>query len=158
MGRVMGIDYGRKRIGLAISDPDGVIGSPLRMQPGSGSVGGDAQVVTALAREEEVAEFVVGLPLQMDGREGEQVRLTRAFAAALERESGRPVHLYDERLTTWTAEKLLREADLSREERRKKQDAVAAGIILQTFLDARRTAERGDDDAPGDEPPGAEAR
>ena len=148
MGRILGIDYGRRHIGLAISDPDGLIGTPMKLLSGSGSAKKDAHVITEIAGENDVTEFVVGLPLHMDGREGEQVRLTRVFVTHLKQESGLPVHLYDERLSTFAANRLLRQAELPPRERRKRQDVVAAGIILQGYLDSRRTQR---DSASGDE-------
>jgi putative Holliday junction resolvase len=138
MARVLGIDYGLRRIGIAISDGDERIVSPERVLEGRGSAGADADAVFRVAAELDAAEFVVGLPLNMDGTESDQTRLTRTFAAALQAKGGGPVHLWDERLTSHAAETLLAERNLTRKKRRARQDAVAAAIMLTGFLDARR--------------------
>lgn len=137
MPRYLGIDYGVKRIGIAISDPDGRIASPVRVLQGCGSPRADADAVVAVARDLEAAEFVVGLPLHMDGTESDQTKLTRAFAAALQVKAAGPVHFADERLTSDAADALLAERDLTRKKRKARQDAVAAAIILSAFLEAR---------------------
>ena len=137
MPRFLGIDYGTKRIGLAVSDPDATIASPLRTIQSRGDAGQDAMAVAAVAREYEVDELVVGLPLNMDGTEGEQVKISRAFGEALQRETGLPVSYCDERLSSFEADELLRPAELTRKKKKARRDRVAAQIMLQTFLDAR---------------------
>jgi len=140
MPRILGIDYGSRRIGIAISDPDGRIASPHGVVRGSGSVAEDARAVARLAASLEAAEFVVGLPLHMDGSESDQTALTRAFAAALEKLAAGPVHLHDERLSSRAADELLAGRSLTRKKRRARHDAIAAAVILQGYLDA---ADRG---------------
>lgn len=135
MTRWAGIDYGRKRIGVAVSDYGGRIASPATVLPGSGSAPKDADAVAAWARENEVAAVVVGLPLNMDGTDSDQTRLTRTFADAL-REGGRfPVELWDERLSSFQADELLASAGVPRSRRKGQRDALAALVILQAFLD-----------------------
>ena len=131
----MGIDYGQKRIGVAISDSAGSIASPLTVLPATGRLADDAASVVALADEYEVERFVVGLPINMDATEGPQAKLTRTFAGELEKLAARPVDLYDERLSSWAADRAFDEAQLTRKQRSTRRDAVAAQIILQGYLD-----------------------
>ncbi|HOW19811.1 MAG TPA: Holliday junction resolvase RuvX, partial [Phycisphaerae bacterium] len=138
MARFLGIDYGTKRIGIAVSDPDARIVSPERVIEAKGSPAADAEAVIALAADLGADAFVVGLPLNMDGTDSEQTRLTRTFARELESRAGGAVHLWDERLSSYAAEALLAERDLSRKRRTARQDAVAAAVILSGFLEARR--------------------
>lgn len=138
MPRFLGIDYGTKRIGIALSDPDGRIASPVRVLRAAGSPSADADAVMAAARELEASDFVVGLPLNMDGTESEQTKTTRAFVAALETRTSSTIHIHDERLTSHAADALLAERDLTRKKRKARQDAVAAAIILTGFLESRQ--------------------
>jgi len=139
MKRYMGIDYGTKRIGLAIGDDDARIASPLGTVDARGGLADHVQLVLAAAGEYDVGAFVVGMPFNMDGSEGEQAKVTRRFGDGLARESGRPVYYFDERLSSHTAQELLRPAELTRKKQRKTEDAVAAQVILQAFLDAQPT-------------------
>ncbi len=137
MPRYLGIDYGRRRIGLAISDPFGTLATPLATLPSSGEPAGDARNVIELADREEVDAFVVGLPMNMDGTEGPQAKLSRTFAAHLETESpNRTVALFDERLSSFAADQVLDQTDLSPAKRKKRRDQIAAQVILQGYLDA----------------------
>lgn len=136
MPRVMGIDYGSRRVGLAISDPHGRIASPLKTLDHSGNLDRLAACILHLADEWQVDEFVVGLPLNMDDSEGPQARATRAFGRALQERSDRPVHYWDERLSTHTADALLSPAELTSAQRRRRIDPVAAQVTLQSYLDA----------------------
>jgi putative Holliday junction resolvase len=131
----MGIDYGQKRIGVAISDSAGNIASPLTVLSATGRLADDAASVVALADRHEVERFVVGLPINMDATEGPQAKLTRTFAGELKSLSGRPVDLHDERLSSWAADRAFDEAQLTRKQRNARRDAVAAQIILQGYLD-----------------------
>ncbi|MCK6483704.1 MAG: Holliday junction resolvase RuvX [Phycisphaerae bacterium] len=135
MSAILGIDYGSKRIGLAISDAGGTIAMPLSVLPGRGDVEQDAAAVLAASAEHDVERFVVGLPLNMDDSEGEQAKLSRRFGAALAVRSNRPVDYFDERLSSFHADELTREAGLPRRLRRAKQDKVAAQVMLQAYLD-----------------------
>jgi putative Holliday junction resolvase len=135
-GRVMGLDYGERRIGVALSDPLGITAQPVRTLERT-TLAADLEALAALARQHEVERFVVGLPLALDGTRGERVRRTEEFAARLGRAAGLPVEEWDERFTSVQAERTLLEADLSRRRRREVIDTTAAVLILQGWLDAR---------------------
>jgi len=133
--RFMGVDYGVRRIGIAIGDTEVRIAMPLATVEGTGEPTRDARRVADLGQEQEVAAFVVGLPLNMNSGESEQTALTRRFAAELERLGGRPVHLQDERLTSFAAEETLREVGAVDRRGRGLTDRIAAQKILQDYLD-----------------------
>ncbi|HEY3244156.1 MAG TPA: Holliday junction resolvase RuvX [Phycisphaerae bacterium] len=135
--RYLGIDYGTKRIGLAISDPSGSIASPLTTVPARGTLSEQARAVRqAAVAYDDIGACVVGLPLNEDGSEGPQAKLTRQFAAALEHVMPGPLHLWNEHLSSVTADELLAAGDFTRKERKARHDRLAAQIILQGFLDA----------------------
>lgn len=139
MGRLAGIDYGTRRIGLAISDPGRRIASPVTTLTASGNPADDADRVIAWAADHEIGGFVVGLPLNMqDGSDSDQTRITRAFAAALADRAARPVDLWDERLSSFQADQFLDLAGVPRSKRKALRDALAAQVILQSCLDSRR--------------------
>lgn len=139
---VLGIDLGEKRIGLAISDPSGRVALPAGMIESRGRKA-DLAALAGLARERGVKQIVVGLPLHMDGRAGPEAQAARAFAKALETESGIPVETLDERWSSVAAERTLRETGQSRRKRKTGEiDTLAATLLLRTFL-ARRANERG---------------
>lgn len=138
--RVLGIDYGRKRIGLARSDEDGVLASPLPNYIRSGDVAGDLDRVSRLVLEQGATKLVIGWPLHMSGAEGEMANEARAFAAELRARTGLPVELFDERWTSAQAEEAMISGDVSRHRRRELRDGLAATIILQGFLDRERAA------------------
>jgi putative Holliday junction resolvase len=140
MGKLAGVDYGKRRIGVAISDPAGRIASPATTLPGAGSADEDARSMLRWAVENEVSAIVVGLPVNMDGSRGPQARTAEEFAEQLRRHGDLLVELWDERLTSLQADQALRSAGLSSAKRRKRRDALAAQLILQSFLDARRSA------------------
>jgi putative holliday junction resolvase len=134
MGRILAIDYGTVRIGLALSDPSGFLAQSLDVLKRRSD--DDAIMrIAEIAREREASEMVVGLPLNMNGSEGEKADICRAFAAKLEERTGLPVHLFDERLTTVAAQRTLIEQDVRRSKRKQVVDAVAATVLLQTYLD-----------------------
>lgn len=135
--RVLGIDLGSKRIGIAVSDTGGTVASPLLVLARSKSKRHDHAEIGRIAREEEVEAIVVGLPLNMDGTRGPAARSAAAEADSIATVTGVPVHLQDERLTTVTAERALREASVRGQDRRGVVDKVAAAVLLQTWLDAR---------------------
>jgi len=137
MARYLGVDYGQKRIGLAISDPTGRIASPIRVVPARGQPRRDARAVLQVIGEYDVEAIVVGLPLNMDDTEGPQAKQSRAFGKAIGELTGLPVHYWDERLSTFAADALIDQAGISPRKRRRRRDAVAAQLILQGFLDAR---------------------
>jgi putative Holliday junction resolvase len=132
----MGLDYGERRIGVALSDPLGLTAQPLRTLERV-ALAADLEVLGALARQHEVRRFVIGLPLQLDGTHGDRARKTEEFAKRLGRAAGLPVEAWDERFTSVQAERALLEADLSRRKRRAVIDTTAAVLILQSWLDAQ---------------------
>jgi len=137
--RALGIDLGTKRIGVAVSDRSGTIASPLTVVARSGRVDDDHRRLAALVAEEEAEVVVVGLPRSMDGRDGPAAQGARHEAAQLATVVGVPVETYDERLTTVSAERVLRESGVRGQARRQVVDKVAAAVILQAWLDARRS-------------------
>lgn len=139
MSKILGIDYGRKRIGIAIADMQVRVAMPLRVVDGRNDVTRDARSVADVAMEEEAGEMVVGLPLNMDGSESEQTTITRRFAAELARLSKKPVHLQDERLSSFAADDVLDAAEVGRNKRRSLIDRIAAQKILQAYLDCGRS-------------------
>jgi putative Holliday junction resolvase len=135
--RVLGIDLGSKRIGVAVSDRTGTIASPLLVIQRSGSPARDHQVIAKLVLEEEAEAVVVGLPLNMNGSEGPAAKAAVAEAKALATVVGVPVHTSDERRTTVTADRAMMEAGMGAQARRKVVDKVAAAVLLQHWLDGR---------------------
>jgi putative Holliday junction resolvase len=132
----MGLDVGTKTVGVALSDPLGITAQPLLTLRRKGPKQ-DLQALAKLAQEHTVTLWVVGLPLNMDGTEGTRAAATRELGEALRSETGLPVEYWDERLSTVAAERVLIEADLSRAHRKRVIDQVAAGYILQGWLDAQ---------------------
>jgi putative Holliday junction resolvase len=135
MPKIMGIDYGTKRIGTALAETEIRIASPLGVVAGRNDVTRDARTITDLGESEAIGEFVVGLPLNMDGSDSAQTALTRRFAAELQRLSNKPVHLEDERLTSYAAGEVLDAAAVSPEKRKLLTDRIAAQKTLQAYLD-----------------------
>ncbi len=135
-GRILALDVGARRIGLAVSDPLGITAQGLETLQRKNKRT-DLEKLEALIRRYEVRELVVGLPLRMSGAEGVQSERMTAFAEALRRRFQLPVHLWDERLTSAEANRILRQAELSIEKRAKAVDRMAAVLILQSFLQAR---------------------
>ncbi len=139
---VLGIDLGSRRIGLAISDPDGRVALPAGTLESRGRAA-DLVAIQSIALERGVKRVVVGLPLHMDGRAGPEAEAARAFADALARATGLPVETLDERWTTREAERTLREVgDAGRRKRRGAADTLAATLLLRTFLERLARAER----------------
>ena len=134
--RIMGLDFGDRSIGIALSDEAGLIASPRDTLRRS-SLEKDLGWLTELAREEGVEEILVGMPLSLDGSEGPQAKKVTAFIDALQQYSGLHVLPWDERLTTVAAERALIEGNVSRARRRKIIDQVAAAVMLQGYLDYR---------------------
>lgn len=137
MTRYLGIDYGTKRIGLAIGDDVAKLASPITTLAAKGQFPDHAQTVWTAAGEYSIDAFVIGLPLNMDNTEGKQAKLTRQFGSKLSSLSGKPIHYFDERLSTIEARELLQPAGLTRKKRKAVQDAVAAAVLLQEFLEAQ---------------------
>lgn len=131
---VMGLDFGEKRIGLAVSDAGGRLARPLRVVERR-SLAEDVHRIAELVKESGARRVVVGLPLSLDGSRGPAARRAERFAKLLARELGVEVVMQDERLTTSEAERALLADNRSRAQRREVRDAVAAALILQSYLD-----------------------
>ena len=138
MGRVMALDVGDVRIGIAVSDLMGIIANPLETYTRKGNLDLDAKYVADLAKSKEVSLFISGLPLGLKGQENEQTAKTREFIDKLKEMCDIPVEYLDERFTTLSAERVLIEGNVRRENRKKVIDKVAATIILQNYLDRKR--------------------
>jgi putative holliday junction resolvase len=141
--RVLAIDLGARRIGVALSDSTSTLASPWRMIHSQGSIQEDAVAIARLvdeaAREgDAVSTLVVGLPLRLDGSATDQTSRARALAAALENVTGLTVVLQDERLTSREAESRLALREKDWRKRKQKIDAAAAAILLQDYLDSRK--------------------
>lgn len=133
MGRVLSIDYGKKRIGLALSDPLKIIASPLKtLQAGKDNI--------ALLEKEigahDIETIVMGLPLHLSNEESELSTLVRQVAAELEKKVNLPIILWDERLTSKQVEKLMIEDNVKRKKRTEHLDTLSATLILQSYLDS----------------------
>jgi putative pre-16S rRNA nuclease len=135
--RVLALDLGSKRIGVAVSDRSGTLASPLTVLLRTGRAQTDHERIRTLVHEEEAERIIVGLPLSMDGSVGKAARAAIAEAEALATVVDVPVETLDERLTTVTADRMLMESGRRGQDRRKVVDKVAAAVILQTWLDAR---------------------
>ncbi|HLW63906.1 MAG TPA: Holliday junction resolvase RuvX [Gemmataceae bacterium] len=133
--RLLGVDYGTVRVGLAITDEMRIIASPLTTYE-RGSEHEDAEFFRRLVEREEVGRLVVGLPVHMSGDEGGKAAEARRFGAWLANVTGLPVSYWDERFTTVDAEAHLRSAGLSSQRRKARRDRVAAQILLQAYLEA----------------------
>jgi putative Holliday junction resolvase len=133
--RILAIDPGKVRLGLAISDPDRRIGSPLTTYTRK-TLEADGAFLKKLAEEERVGLLLVGLPMHLDGREGEQAKLARVFGKQLEEWTGLPVRFWDERFTSLEADTIMLGAGLTKKRRKERRDRIAAQILLQSFLDA----------------------
>ncbi len=137
--RVLGIDLGSKRIGIAASDRSGMIASPLTVLQRCGSQGGDHRNIAKIVVEEEAVAIVVGLPLNMDGSEGKAAQSARAEVERMATVVGVPVYVHDERLTTVAADRVMMEQNMNAQARRKVVDKWAAAVILQAWLDSRES-------------------
>jgi putative Holliday junction resolvase len=135
-GRILALDVGAKRIGLAVSDPLGITAQGLEVL-NRRSRQDDLEALLKIARDYQVQQIVVGLPRHMDGRLGAAAPEIMELAAALGKALGVEVIPWDERLTTAAAERVLIQADMSRRRRRRVVDQLAAVLILQTYLDYR---------------------
>lgn len=137
--RYLGVDYGSKRIGLAVCDELEISAGPVAQIQGSNArnLTADALAVAKMAQEYQVDEYVVGMPYNMDGSVGPQGQLCQEFAQTLAQATGKNVHLFDERLTSEAAEAKLLAAGLTKKKRQARTDMLAAAIILQSFLDAK---------------------
>ena len=137
--RILALDLGKKRIGLAISDPLGITaqGLPNLVRTRKRD---DLDAIGQLAREREVGLILMGNPINMRGSEGRQSAWVREFAQTLEKRTGLPTKLWDERLTTVEAGRVLRASGISIEKRAAAIDRLSAVILLQSYLDSREGA------------------
>ena len=134
----MGLDFGSKTVGVAVSDPLGITAQGIEIvrRTSENKLRKTLARIEALAAEYQVTEFVLGLPKNMNNTSGERVEKTMEFKEMLERRTGLPVHMWDERLTTVAADRTLIEAGVRRENRKDYVDMLAAVYILQGYLDS----------------------
>lgn len=141
--RALGIDLGTRRIGVALSDSAGSLATPYEVVARSGDRARDHRRIAALAEEAGAECLVVGLPLALDGSTGPAARAALAEADELAEATGLPIEMWDERLTTVTADRDLIALDLKAPARRRIVDKVAAAVMLQAWLDHRRLTSPG---------------
>jgi putative Holliday junction resolvase len=134
--RVLAIDHGTKRMGIALSDDTGSIATPLEFIPAEPFTGFLARL-KELIREKQVEQILVGMPRNMDGSYGPAALKVKEFVAVLNETIGVPIRTWDERLTSAQANRMLIQADVRRDKRKERVDAAAAAILLQSFLDSR---------------------
>lgn len=139
MARVLALDLGTKRIGVAVSDLTGVLASPLTTVARQGDRQAEHREIARLVTEEEAGEVLVGMPFNMDGSRGPAARAAEQEAEELRGVLSVPVHLVDERLTTVAADKVLLARGQRAPQRRRIVDQTAAAVMLQGWLDGRRT-------------------
>jgi putative Holliday junction resolvase len=144
-GRVLGLDVGSRRIGIAVSDPLGITAQGLETLQRRNKRH-DLAALEQVIRDYAVREIVVGLPLRMSGAEGAQSEKMQGFAEDLRKHFRLPVHLWDERLTSAEANRLLRETELSIEKRSKAVDRMAAILILQSWMEKRLSSRQQSED------------
>lgn len=137
-GRVAGVDYGRRRIGLAVCDAERILSSPLCVRETNGDRSADARFFSAIASRESLVGFVVGLPVHTDGHASAMSQEVERFGGWLSRVTGLPVVFHDERYSSHAADGLLSGIGLSRGRRKHRSDAVAAHVILSAWLDSVR--------------------
>jgi putative Holliday junction resolvase len=138
--RILGIDYGKVRIGLSLSDSTGVVAYPLTVLTNKPDI---TSRIKQIALQHSVRKIVVGLPLNMNGSQGEMASAAQHLAFKLREDTGLPVEMIDERLTSWEAEEILKEAGLKRKKRKKLSDKIAATLILQKYLESKRDGNSG---------------
>ncbi len=136
MTSILGIDFGTRRMGLAVSDALGITAQGLETLDRN-EVEDEIAFIAEVVRERNVGEIVVGRPLRLDGSVGDVAGECEEFAKRLEEQLGLPVRLWDERLSTAQAERAMLDANLSRGKRKKARDRAAAQLILQSYMDAR---------------------
>ncbi len=138
MARSLGLDIGDKRIGVALSDPSGILASPLTIIECT-ETKADIDAILAIVKEREVDKIIAGLPRSLNGTIGPQADKVTLFVEELNRHTSVPVLFRDERLSTVSARRLMRENQTKRNREKVRDDAVAAAIILQSFLDESLT-------------------
>jgi len=132
--RSLGLDIGDKRIGVALSDPGGILASPLTIINHQDDKA-DIEAILEIVNQNQVAKIVVGLPLSMNGKVGKQAERIKDFIRELCHHTDIPVELRDERLSTVSAQRMMREGKSKRAGKKTRYDAAAAAIILQGYLD-----------------------
>jgi len=140
--RIMGLDIGEKRIGVALSDPLGIIASALTVIERTTNEAAVKQIID-LARENEAERIVVGMPRSLDGSLGKQAQAVLSFIDLLKEYTQLPVVAWDERLSTVAAERTMLELGMKRDKRKKRRDSLAAAFILQGYLDRARSSASG---------------
>lgn len=133
--RSLGLDIGGRRTGVAISDPRGIVAVPLTVIDNNDENATIGDILD-FVQQYEVERIVVGLPYSLNGNLGPQAKMVQAFADKLSQRAGVEIQMWDERLSTASAEKLMMQAGTKENKRRQYRDAVAAGLILQGFLDS----------------------
>ena len=136
-GRVLALDLGKRRIGLALSDQLGITAQGLETLERT-NIRSDLAQVARIISEHNVSRILIGNPLHMSGREGRQAEHARGFGARLQDATGLPVEFWDERLTTVEAQRVLRQSGISIEKRARAVDRLAAVILLESYLDSHR--------------------
>ncbi len=136
--RSLGLDIGDKRIGVALSDPDGILASPFTIINRLDDAA-DIEAIASIAEQQGVKQIVVGLPYSMDGSLGKQAEKVKAFMQKLCSHSGVPVEFRDERLSTVSAQRLMQDINTKKTRRKVRDDAIAAALILQGYLDENPT-------------------
>ncbi|MCQ2542922.1 MAG: Holliday junction resolvase RuvX [Lachnospiraceae bacterium] len=139
--RILGLDFGSKTVGVAVSDPTGLIASGVEIirREREDKLRQTLSRIEELVKEYDVEEIVMGLPVNMNNTKGERVEKTMAFKEMLERRIGLPVNLWDERLTTVEADEIMTEVGVKgRQDRKKYVDKIAAMIILQDYMDNKK--------------------
>lgn len=139
-GRVAGVDYGRRRIGVAVCDPLRILASPLCIRETSGDRTADAAFFRTLAAAESLVGFVVGLPVHADGSDSDMSREVERFGGWLGRITGLPVTFHDERYSSKEAAGMLAGVGLSRSRKKERADAVAAQVVLASWLEGQAAA------------------
>ena len=135
--RILGLDIGDRRIGVALSDPGGILATPLTILE-SRNADKNIAAVIALLNQHEAGRIIVGIPLLRDGSIGPQAEKVQVFVEKLKQQTTIPVVLRDERLTTYSAQVLMREAHPEKKKKKTGDDAIAAALILQGYLDEIR--------------------
>ncbi len=136
--RTLALDYGERRIGVAISDPTGVIAQPLETITARPGAADALERIAELVKTHEVGQIVVGLPLHMNGSSGPEAAAARAFGERVRARANVPVDYLDERWTSLEAERALEEGGVRKKERRGRVDPIAAALLLRTWLSRRR--------------------
>ena len=140
--RIMGLDVGEKRIGVALSDPLGIIAGALTVFERTTDDTALKQIID-LARDNEVERIVVGMPRSLDGSLGKQAQAVQSFVDLLKEHIQLPVVTWDERLSTVAAERTMLEIGMKRDKRKKRRDSLAAAFILQGYLDRQKNCASG---------------